>query len=135
MDGLYSVLTPTQASSVTACAFTRNTHINHHHVALVLSNKTGNLLASATNVATPTGSIHAEVAAMRQLRHRLRDRALFGREVKSGVRVLSLRLGPSGNLLLAKPCCRCSQEIRRCPLVKSVLWSDSSGGIVKERIC
>ena len=129
---LLTVLSPNQARQLTSLAHCPNPHVNHHHLAVVVSCKTQNVLASATNAATAKGSIHAEQAALEQLRRRLRDRAIFHREVRQGVDVLSLRIASSGVLRLAKPCAACAEALRRCPLVRSVSWSDDSGNMVCE---
>ena len=132
--GLCTVLTPTQAAHVTASALHRSETLNHHHVAVVLSCKTGNVLASATNQATAFGSVHAEVAALHQFHHRIVDRAFHMRELKRGVAVLSLRITHGGLLRLAKPCRTCSEALRRCPWVRLVAWSDQEGNLVYERL-
>lgn len=133
--GLDTVLTPTQAAHVTSAAFRRNPLLNHHHVAVVVSCKTGNVLASATNEATAYGSVHAEVAALGQFERRLHDRTLHYREVRRGVAVLSLRVTVAGRLRLAKPCAACAGALRRCPHVRLVAWSDDEGDLVYERPC
>lgn len=132
-QGVRSVLTPLQATQVTSLAYTRNAHMAQHHVAVVISRKTGNVIASATNEAMKTGSVHAECAALEQLRRRLRNRALPARDLRRGVLVLSLRVSRSGTLLLAKPCSACENTLRRCPYTKRVGWSDDDGKIVCRR--
>lgn len=131
-EGLDGVLTRTQITHVTASAFTRSS-LNHHHVAIVLSLKTGNVLASATNSATAYGSVHAEMAALQQLRRRLRDRALFSREVRRGTVLMSVRLNARGELRLAKPCAACAQAMHRDALIRVVGYSDDDGCMVYER--
>ena len=130
---LEDVLNGVQRSHLTACAFTKSSVMNHHHVAVVLSSKTGNVLASATNVATKAGSIHAEVGAIRQLHHRLKDGVLFPREVKRGTMVLSLRINARGQLMFAKPCANCSAAMQKSGLVKHVAWSNEYGTLVCEK--
>lgn len=130
---LEDVLTGVQRSHVTACAFTKSPLLNHHHVAVVLSSKTGNVLASATNVATKAGSIHAEVGAIRQLHHRLKDKVLFAREVKRGAILLSFRINAKGQLMFAKPCANCVEAIQKSGLVKHVAWSNECGTLVCEK--
>lgn len=133
MHGLNTVLTPMQVCCLTSSAFRRSPSMNHHHVAVVVSCKTGHVLASATNEPTADGSVHAERGALRQLDHRMHDRALHPREVRRGVAVLSLRVTRSGaRLRLARPCAACAALLRAHPLVRSVAWSTDEGELVYE---
>lgn len=133
MADLRTVLTPVQVSQLTSLAWRRSAMLNHHHVAVVLSCKTGRVLASATNEATPFASVHAEVAAMRQLRRRTRDGVLHGRELRHGVGVMSLRLNMAGQLRLAKPCPACFRALGESGVVRWVAWSDGEGELVHGR--
>ena len=129
-EGLANVLSSTQALRVTSRAYARPKTHNHHHVAIVTSCKTGTVLASATNEPTPTGSVHAEIGALRQFQKRLRDRTFHSREVCRGVCVTSVRLNRSNQLLLAKPCTPCTLALSKCALVRRVVWSNEHGDIV-----
>lgn len=133
MLGLRSVMNPVQLSHITADAYIHNPVINHHHVSVVVSCKTGRVLSSGTNCATARGSIHAEMQALRQFQHRLRDRCINPTEVNKGVTLMSLRIAPGGHLILAKPCENCYRNIIACPHVKSVEWSDQNGEVVCKR--
>ena len=130
---LHTVLSPTQAGCVTSLATRRCALLNHHHVAIALSEKSGRVLASATNSATPTGSVHAEVAVLQQLHRRLRDRVFGPKELARGVIVLSLRITPAGVLRLAKPCAACAHRLRAAAHVRRVAWSNDDGELVCER--
>lgn len=132
--GIYSVLTNVQVSMITSTAFVRSSNVTHHHVAVVISNKTGSVLASGTNSATATGSIHAEVAATVQFKQRLRDRVLHTREVNKGVHLLSLRVSNQGKLRLAKPCQACRATMKLCPLIRRCSWSDNDGNLIHEKM-
>lgn len=132
IDGLAHVLSPMQLSVVTSDARLRR-NMTHHHIAFVLSRKTGHLLASATNCATPSGSVHAEAAAMMQFEKRLKDGAMHARELRRGVDVLSLRLSQLGELRLAKPCAACTNVMRRSGHVRRIRWSENDGNVVSQR--
>lgn len=132
MSDLRTVLTPVQVSQLTSLAWRRSAMLNHHHVAVVLSCKTGRVLASATNEATACASVHAEVAALRQLHRRTRDGVLRRREFRHGVGVLSLRLNMTGQLRLAKPCSACFRALGASGVVRWVAWSDAEGGLVHD---
>lgn len=127
VDELRCILSPVQLGHITSDAFVRNPRINHHHVAVVYSCKTGGVLASGTNCATAYGSTHAEVSALAQFRSRWRDGRFARAELSKGVGVVSLRVAPSGRLRLAKPCDRCQSCLASCPLVRFVQWSTQEG--------
>jgi len=123
------VLSGVQSTAVTSFAFqTYRYNLNHHHVAVVLSLKSGKVLASGVNHATMMGSVHAEVDAMNQM-HRRRN-LIERRELRKGLCLLSLRITRAGKLRLAKPCAACESAIRRCTLMRRIVWSENDGTLV-----
>ena len=103
---------------------TAKSELNQKHLALVVSNKTGRLLASATNVAHPTTfSVHAEAAAVQKLEARLRDHTIDPRALRKGATVYSMRFNRGGELRSAKPCAVCEAPLRRTWLVSCCVYS------------
>ena len=134
-NDLHTILSPAQIVHLTSCAFRHSRFnptnpLNHHHVAVVLSRKTGHLLASATNTATAYGSVHAEAAALRQFHIRRRDGVIGRQQLRRGVAVLSLRLNARGQLRNATPCSQCWKALWRCDAVRCVSCSNDVGDIV-----
>lgn len=128
-----TVFSGREMAFITSSAFVRSQNLLHHHVAVAISIKTGNILASGTNFATSTGSIHAEVAATMQLKQRLRDRVLHLREINKGVHVVSLRVSKSGSLRLAKPCQNCRRTMIQSSVIRGCLWSKNDENFDYER--
>tara|TARA_B110000858_G_scaffold189341_1_gene235974 strand:- start:2174 stop:2461 length:288 start_codon:yes stop_codon:yes gene_type:complete len=95
----------------------------------VTSNKTGKLLASATNIGKPTSgvkngfTVHAEVAVMSKLKSLIRDRKIDAKSLSKGVTVYSLRFNTKGELMGAKPCLNCQRTLCSFALVSRVLYS------------
>ena len=133
-DAVCTVLTPSQTKCVTSDIMSRNPILKHHHIAVVYSCKTGNVLANGTNRVTSKGSVHAEVDALTHLHARLRDRVCAPCEFSKGVNIISLRVSPGGELRLAKPCVACANALKRCTLIKRVEWSDQCGQVISERL-
>ena len=129
-----TVLNPSQCRRVTSDIISRNPILNHHHVAIVYSCKTGRILANGTNRLTSRGSVHAEIDALNNLHARMRDRVRSPREYSKGVNMISLRVSHGGELRLAKPCVACAAALKRCILIKRVEWSDQDGTVVGERL-
>lgn len=130
-----TILDGMQVASVTSDAFRQSAALNHHHVAVVLSRKSGKVLASGVNLALPAGSVHAERSALHQLHTRIANRVICRRELGRGLRLLSLRVSSTGKLRLAKPCAECERAIRSCPYgVRCVAWSDNDGNLVELRL-
>tara|TARA_Y100000741_G_scaffold340536_1_gene302180 strand:- start:76 stop:387 length:312 start_codon:yes stop_codon:yes gene_type:complete len=99
-----------------------------------VSRKTSAVLASATNCALPhDATVHAERAALAQLMQRARDGQISSRDLRRGVRVVSLRFSNSGALQLARPCCECERAMRQCVLVREVAWSTGAGDMLVAR--
>lgn len=123
-------------SRITSTVRARHTngHLCQHHLSVILSRKSGHVLASSTNYATslaPPGtfSVHAEVAALAQLHQRLRAGVVTPRDLRKGVCVFSLRFTNKGELSLARPCERCARALRRDVFVRKVVWSEDGGGL------
>jgi pyrimidine deaminase RibD-like protein len=89
---------------------------NYRHVAVVF--KGGSILAIGNNV-----SRHAEVAALSKL---------FPNK-RIGTTVLSMRIRKHGSFANGKPCKNC-MAFMLANGVKKVMWSDSNGNIIKERL-
>jgi len=131
---LQTVLTTSQSMQLTSLAFCRCSSLNHHHVAVALSCKTGHVLASATNSATAVGSVHAERAVLYKLSKQLQRRRIDPKDVSRGVHILSLRITAGQSLRLAKPCQPCMTALRNAaPLVRWVAWSDDDGELIYRR--
>lgn len=130
---MHNVLNSSQINTITASAFVRSQNLHHHHIAIAISLKTGNVLASATNSATVTGSIHAEAAAVQQLRQKLRDRVLYSRDILKGIDLVSLRISKEGQLRLAKPCPNCRNVMKQFRLIKCCSYSTNCGNLERER--
>jgi cytidine deaminase len=113
-----------------ACVTARPAGLNHHHVALVVSCKTGRVVASGCNRTVADGTtattVHAEVDALTRFLRTPTSRC----ERRRGVRVVSLRVARDGQLRMAKPCARCDQFLRALPVVRRIAWSDDRGDIV-----
>jgi|SaaInlV_125m_DNA_1040241.scaffolds.fasta_scaffold02364_9 hypothetical protein len=100
--------------------------LNQKHLALVISNKTGNMLVSATNVKLSSEtkySLHAEAAALNKFEALRKDRKFDPKSLRKGVTVFSLRFNPRGELRGAKPCAHCENLLNRNPFVKCVFYS------------
>lgn len=120
-----SIFSRQELHYMTSSVFIRGTNLLQHHIAVIISAKTGNILASGTNSATSTGSIHAEVAATMQLKTRLRNRVLHFREIAKGVHLMSLRISKRGELRLAKPCEHCRQFMIQSSVIRKCFWSNN----------
>ena len=89
---------------------------NYRHIAIVF--RGGSILSIGNNV-----SRHAEVAALSKL---------FPNE-RIGTTVLSMRIRKHGSIANGKPCANCMRFMIACG-VKKVVWSNSNGTLIKERI-
>lgn len=87
-----------------------STHPDFMHSALLI--KGGVVLCAAANV----GELHAEENVVRQL----------GGWNGRAPALMSIRVGKSGNLKMAKPCARC-QNLLRAKGIKKVLFSGDDG--------
>lgn len=110
-------------------------HMNHHHVTIIVSCKTGNILSYAPNIQLERSyrrSVHAEVTAINKLFKTISRGKLDSHELRKGVSLISLRIAPGGHFLMAKPCCECDKYIKRFPLIRSVGWSIDDGTLIFE---
>lgn len=106
--------------------FTVKNALNQKHLALIISNKTGHLLVSATNSRLESSnkfSTHAEAAALEKLESKRKDRKIDPKSLRKGVTVFSLRFNRQGELRGAKPCGHCERLLNQNPLVKCVFYS------------
>lgn len=87
------------------------------HAAIV--KKGGNILSSGHNHAVR----HAEVDALQRMDPRARR----------GTVVWSVRLAASGHLRMGRPCDKCMEYLKKNG-VKAVVYSNSNGELIKERI-
>lgn len=99
--------------------------LTHHHVCILASRKTNNVLCFATNEPLATSSVHAEVRTLRTFSRR----AWHAHDVRRGVTLVSLRVSSTGRLRMARPCVSCARHIARCALVTHVWWSTDNGSI------
>ena len=132
-NAVRTILSGTDVSHLTSDVLNRDSILNHHHIVIIYSCKTGNVLANGTNHPLPHGSIHAEIDALHRLNARLRDKVLPLKEFRKGVGVISLRISQQGKLRLAKPCPACDRALRSCILVKRIEWSDQCGSVKCEK--
>ena len=79
--------------------------------------------------------MHAERAAIRLLHRRIHDGQIIRRQIRSGVKLISLRFSNNGVLQMAKPCQACERMIRGNALVREVAWSTDSGNLSTVRTC
>jgi pyrimidine deaminase RibD-like protein len=90
---------------------------SYRHCAMVI--RGGCILSVGVNAK----EMHAEVVALTQLS--------WGQ--RAGTMVLSLRIRKDGSLAMARPCPSCMQYMKHFG-VKKVLYSNSNGVMIKERI-
>lgn len=134
MSRLENVLSSVDMKRIGQGVLQRNPLLRDHHVAIVFSEKSGNVLAKGTNYVVGISPIHAEVDALNNLRRRIRANMVDSSELRKGVGVTSLRIARCGELRDAKPCVFCAQKLQACLLVRSVTWSDSDGTLVCHRV-
>ena len=87
-------------------------------MALVVSIKTGNILASTTNSCLPVrkykfNSIHAEQALIEIVKHKIIQKQIDSNELRKGLEIISLRFDKNGQLKNGKPCLVCGDCIKR----------------------
>ena len=129
---LGNVLRPLDVAQLTTDVLTRG-GLQHHHVAIVYSCKTGRILANGTNQVVPCGSVHsvhAEVDALARFNARRRGHVFPSKEMQRGICVLSLRVSREGHIRLAKPCRDCECALKRCRFVRRIEWSGECGKIL-----
>jgi len=127
------VLETTNARTLVNCINYRG-GMNHHHVCLIVSCKSGTVLTFSSNIQLPKRSIHAEEAAISRFRRMVCDGKVKRQDIRKGVRLVSLRVSPQGNLRMARPCDRCSALIKKCGVVRYVEWSTNDGAIVGDMV-
>lgn len=116
-----------------------NGNINHNHIAFVLS-RSGKLICSATNCVLLDGksTVHAEVAALHKLHQLIANHRVEAKHLRSGLRLLSVRVSANKCLRFAKPCKACMVQMSRCVHIRQVAWTlDSTNqhhGLVSEYV-
>ena len=129
MDALDTLLR--ENSALRNCVRRRG-FMRHHHVSVILSCKTNNVLCYSSNIMTPfpCKSVHAEAAAIAVLQDRIRARQIHLKDLRKGVSLLSLRIAPAGHLLYARPCAACTACIAQTRIIRRVGWSTDAGTII-----